>query len=72
MMDTSTTYQILIEGHLSDNWRDWFDGLAFHRQDSGDTLLEGILSDQAALHGILLKIRDLNLTLVAVKRIETH
>jgi hypothetical protein len=60
------TYKIKIRGYLDDHWLDWFDGLTFIHQSDGSTILYGPLPDQSALHGILLKIRDLNLTLVYV------
>lgn len=63
-------YQIRIKGHLSSEWTDWFEGLAIVLQDSGDTLLTGPVVDQAALHGLLKKVRDLGMTLLAVQRVE--
>ena len=60
-------YEIRVEGHLATDWSDWFEGLAICQETSGDTVLSGPL-DQAALHGILAKIRDLGLVLVAVNR----
>ncbi len=60
-------YEIRIEGHLAANWSDWFEGLAIRQEPSGETVLSGLL-DQAALHGILARIRDLGLALVAVNR----
>jgi hypothetical protein len=52
-------YQLRIKGHLSPQWMDWFDGLAIALDDGGDTLLTGEVADQAALHGMLKKVRDL-------------
>jgi hypothetical protein len=60
-------YEIRVEGHLAADWSDWFDGLTVCQETSGETLLSGAM-DQAALHGVLAKIRDLGLTLVAVNR----
>jgi hypothetical protein len=67
-MDTSqpTTYQIRIKGHLGRQWTDWFEGLAITLEEDGDTLLTGIVVDQAALHGLLKKVRNLGLPLVSV------
>jgi hypothetical protein len=63
------SYEIRIKGHLDNQWTDWFGGLTLMREDSGDTLLTGMVADQAALHGLLRKIRDLGMTLIAVNRI---
>ena len=62
-------YRIRVEGLLGPGWSDWFDDLAVSPSDDGDTLLTGCLADQAALFGILHKIRDLGLTLVSVVRL---
>ena len=59
-------YQIRVQGHLDRAWSAWFDGLAITHEPGGDTLLEGELVDQAALHGVLAKVRDLGLYLLAV------
>jgi hypothetical protein len=61
-------YEICIEGHLESSWCSWFDGLQISRTPEGATLLSGPLPDQAALHGVLMKVRDLGLVLVSVKR----
>ena len=63
-------YQIVIKGHLDHRWTLWFDGMAMSHTDQGDTMLSGLIADQAALHGLLVKVRDLNLTLVSVQRTE--
>ena len=60
-------YEIRVEGHLTADWSDWFDGLTVRQKANGETLLCGLL-DQAALHGVLTRIRDLGLALVAVSR----
>ncbi len=59
-------YQITIASHLDDSWAEWFGGLVITRLPNGNTLLSGELVDQAALHGVLAKIRDLGLALNAV------
>jgi hypothetical protein len=59
-------YQIRIKDHLGSQWTDWFDGLTITLEENGDTLLTGPVVDQAALHGLLKKVRDLGLTLVSV------
>ena len=59
-------YQIRIKGHLSRQWADWFGGLTITLEDNGETLLTGPVVDQAALHGLLKKVRDLAMPLVSV------
>ena len=63
-------YEIRIKGHLADRWADWFGGLTITLEDNGDTLLTGPVVDQAALHGLLKKVRDLGMPLLSVNRIE--
>ena len=67
-MDRPCIYEIRVEGHLTDRWSSWFEGLAIHNDASGETTLSGLLSDQAALFGVLNKIRALNLVLISVYR----
>jgi hypothetical protein len=62
-------YQIRLEGHLGQQWTEWFDGLSILLAENGDTLLTGPVIDQAALHGLLRKVRDLGMPLVWVNRI---
>ena len=59
-------YQIRIRGHLGRQWADWFGDLAITLEDNGDTLLTGPVVDQAALHGLLKKVRDLAMPLISV------
>ena len=61
-------YEIRVQGRLDDRWSAWLDGLAVSRRDDGTTVLTGPVTDQAALHGLLHKIRDLGLPLVSVAR----
>ena len=62
-----TTYQIRIKGRLDPRWEEWFDGLTI-TADNGDTVIAGRVVDQAALHGLLRRVRDLGLQLVSVTR----
>ena len=68
--DEPTLYEIRIQGHLDDRWVEWFDGLSFTHDGDGTTLLAGPVVDQAALHGVLKKVRNLALTLVSVIRVD--
>jgi hypothetical protein len=61
-------YEIRLKGHLNVRWADWFDGLTLTQESDGTTLLSGPIVDQAALHGLLGKVRDLGLPLIAVNR----
>lgn len=67
---TCETYRITIKGHLDSDWSDWFDGLTITLVDHGETILTGPIVDQTALHGVLIKIRDLGLPLLSLTRIE--
>ena len=68
--DQPMLYQIRLKGHLDAQWTDWFGGLAITLEDDGDTLLTGAVVDQAALYGLLKKVRDLGIPLVSVSPVE--
>ena len=63
-------YEIRLKGHLDNRWAAWFEGLTITREDNGDTRLTGPVVDQAALHGLLRKVRDLGLPLVSVIQVD--
>jgi hypothetical protein len=67
--DQPMVYQIRIKGHLGSQWTDWFGGLTMTQEDNGDTLLAGPVVDQAALHGLLRRVRDLGMPLISVIRV---
>ncbi len=64
-------YQIKLKGQLGDQWTDWFEGMTITLEGNGDTLLTGPVVDQAALHGLLKKVRDLGMPLLSVGPVET-
>lgn len=68
----TNVYQIIVQGHLDAGWEDWFDGLSITNAADGTAVLVGQIRDQAALHGVLMKIRDLGLPLLAVQRLTQH
>lgn len=59
-------YELRIAGHLNDHWSTWFDGMILSHEDDGTTILRGSVTDQAKLHGLLAKVRDLGVTLISV------
>jgi len=68
-MNAPTSYEIRVAGHLSENWAARFEGLSMRHEPEGETVLSGSL-DQAALHGVLVRVRDLGLNLISVNRVE--
>jgi hypothetical protein len=66
-LDQPKRYAIRIQGHLDQRWADWFDGLTLTQEGAGTTQLTGPLPDQAALHGVLNKLRDLGLPIISVQ-----
>lgn len=69
--DQLKIFQIRIQGHLSQQWTDWFDGLIITLEEDGNTLLDGPVVDQSALHGILKRIRDLGMPLLSVNSVDS-
>ena len=69
-MNQAEKYEIRVEGHLDTRWAAWFDGLALIHETDGTTVLRGSVVDQAALHGLLQKVRDLGLPLVSVRHVD--
>ncbi len=67
---TEGKYQVRVRGHLDSSWADWFDGWTMKLEKDGTTLLSKEVADQAALHGVLVKIRNLNLPLISVYYID--
>lgn len=63
-------YQIRVKGHLDRRWTDWFGGMTITLEEGGDTLLTGPVADQAALYGLLRKVRDLGMPLISATRLE--
>ena len=69
MRDEPSLYQIRLKGHLGQQWASYFDGFTLTNSENGEALLIGMITDQAALHGVLAKIRDLGLPLLSVNRL---
>ncbi len=65
------SYEIRLKGHLDESWADWFDDMTFVHEDDGTTTLRGIVIDQAALHGLIKKIRDLGMPLLSVNLVDS-
>ena len=70
-MNPSVDYEIRVRGNLDERWSAWFESMVI-RHEEGTTTLTGPVADQAALHGLLDKVRDLNLTLISVRRVESR
>jgi hypothetical protein len=70
-MTGSIFYEIRVQGHLADCWADWFDNVTIENKLNGEAVLSGAFSDQMALHGLLARVRDLNLALISVTRVES-
>jgi hypothetical protein len=64
-------YEIRVDGVLDSRWAAWFEGLELRTED-GETVISGLLADQAALHGVLTKVRDLGLCLISVRRLDSE
>lgn len=70
--DRQAIYQIVVKGHLDAEWSEWFDGLTITLVETGETILAGPLADQTALHGVLIKIRDLGLPLLSLTCVQMN
>ena len=70
-MDATETYDIRVQGHLEDRWSAWFDGMELVLADDGSTLIRGEVADQAALHGLIQRVRDLGLPLLSITHTQT-
>jgi hypothetical protein len=70
--DNPGRYEIRLKGHLDSRWTAWFDGLTLTHDSDGTTIVHGLVADQAALHGLLQKVRDLGLPLVSVTQVQTR
>ena len=68
--DNPGRYEIRLKGHLDSRWTAWFDGLTLTHDSDGTTIIHGLVTDQAALHGLLQKVRDLGLPLVSVTQVK--
>jgi hypothetical protein len=71
-ISNAQNYEIRLKGHLEARWVKWFDGLAITLDENGDTLMSGPVADQAALHGLLKKVRDLGLPLISVNPVQIN
>ncbi len=69
-MSTDSWYEIRLQGRLESRWSAWFDGMTLTHGDDGTTVLQGPVVDQAALHGLLARLRDLGLPLISVRQME--
>ena len=67
-----TVYQIRVKSHLRSDWTDWFEGLTITLEDTGNTLLTGPVVDQAALYGVLKKVRDLGMLLISLNPVQLN
>lgn len=70
MKQPAVTYEIRVEGHLDRGWEEWLEGLVLTHTETGETILTGPLRDQSALYGVLMRMRDLGLTLISVRQVE--
>jgi hypothetical protein len=68
--DEPGSYELRVGRHLDDHWAEWFGNLALTRETDGTTTLRGQIADQAALHGLLIKVRDLGMTLISVRPLD--
>lgn len=71
-VNTPIFYEIRIRGHLDERWSDWFGGMTLTHEEDGTTLLAGPVVDQAALHGLLKRVRDTGASLLSVNPVDSH
>ena len=69
-MNEPAIYQIRVAGHLGDEWSEWFDGMSIDRKEDGTSVLTGLVADQSALHGLLVKIHGMALPLLSLHQVE--
>jgi hypothetical protein len=67
---TNAKYEIRLQGHLGPEWSEWFDGFQIATSEGGQAVLTGTVTDQAALHGLLSRIRDIGLPIIAIRRLD--
>ena len=69
-MNEPKIYRIRVEGHLDDEWTEWFEGMSILREEDGTSVLTGTVTDQSALHGLLAKIHGMALSLLSIQQIK--
>ena len=71
-LDSPTNYKIKVKGHLTPEWTNWFDGIDITHNENNETILSGLVADQAALYGLLGKVRDLGMPLLSIENIKSN
>ena len=70
--DAPAHYELRVQGHFDESWSTWFCGMTLSRDADGTTTMRGVVNDQAALHGLLARVRDIGATLISVRAIDTR